>query len=112
MIQYNGPSRIMQGDVANDCNHILQATETWLVEVLDLQKSVIFETLDNKLNTVLWAYKKVANKVCPVPRVLLEEFCIVRCQHPNPLEGMSELLKFLQEFTLTRKLTIKQIQAI
>ena len=34
------------------------------------------------------AYKKVANKVRPVPTTLPEEFRIVRRAHPNPLENM------------------------
>lgn len=39
----------------------------------------------------VFKYKKVANKVRPVPATLPEEFRIVRRAHPNPLEGMPEV---------------------
>ena len=39
----------------------------------------------------VYAYKKVANKVRPVPATLPEEFRIVRHPHPDPLEGLPEL---------------------
>ena len=37
------------------------------------------------------AYKKVANKVRPVPATLPEQFRIVRHTHPDPLEGLPVL---------------------
>ncbi|EJD00195.1 uncharacterized protein FOMMEDRAFT_63935, partial [Fomitiporia mediterranea MF3/22] len=57
-------------------------------------------------------YKKVMNKVHPVPRVLPEEFCIVRQQHPNPLARMPILPTILQPFVPTGQLTEEQMQAI
>ena len=38
-----------------------------------------------------FAYKKVAKKVQPIATDLPEQYRIVHCPHPNPLEGMPEL---------------------
>ena len=43
------------------------------------------------------AYKKVANKVRPVPATLPEQFRIVRHTHPDPLEGLPVLPQSCQQ---------------
>ena len=58
------------------------------------------------------AYKKVANKVRPVPTTLPEEFRIVRRAHPNPLENMPVLPTHPPEFSPGRRFTRERYDAL
>ena len=58
------------------------------------------------------AYKKVANKVRPVPTTLPEEFRIVRRAHPNPLENMPVLPTHPPEFSPGRRFTRERYEAL
>ena len=60
----------------------------------------------------LYVYKKVAQKVRPVPGVLPEEFRIVRRAHPNPLEGMPEVPKNPKKCEPVGRVTEERIEAM
>lgn len=74
-------------------------------------KSCVLET-PNGDDPAILAYKKVAQKVRPVPGVLPEEFRIVRRKHPDPLRTMLPVPTQPRPFVPTRKLTKERIDAL
>ena len=58
------------------------------------------------------AYKKVANKVRPVPATLPEEFRIVRYEHPDPLKGLPILPAHPPPFEPGMRFTEERKQAL
>ena len=60
----------------------------------------------------VFAYKKVSQKVRPVPTDLPEEYRIVRRRHPDPLKGMPELPKRPVPFEPTGKLDEERIESL
>ena len=58
------------------------------------------------------AYKKVANRVRPVPATLPEEFRIVRRSHPNPLQNLPILPTNPPDFTPGTRLTQERLNEL
>lgn len=63
-------------------------------------------------NNPVYAYKKVANKVRPVPATLPEEFRIVRYPHPDPLDGLPVLPTHPPPFSPTERFTQERREAM
>ena len=57
-----------------------------------------------------FAYKKVANKVRPVPATLPEDYRIERVPHPDPLRGLPELPLVPQNFVPGTRLTQERFE--
>lgn len=71
----------------------------------------VLQTPDDDDPMVL-AYKKVANKVRPVPGILPEEFRIVRRRPPDPLKGLTKVPRVPLPIRPTGKLTQERIDEL
>ena len=60
----------------------------------------------------MYAYKRVAQKVRPVPGVLPKEFRIIRRRHPNPLADLPKIPTNPRPFEPTGRLTQERIEAL
>ena len=97
---------------ANRIHDYLSAEVHYITDKMERPyQSCILETPDED-DSVVWTYKQVAQKVCPVPGVLPEEFRIIRRRHPDPLRNLPSIQTKPVAFEPCGKLTKERLDAL
>lgn len=81
-----------------------------MIYLAEGRESCVLETPDDVPDAAIWTYKRVAQKVRPVPGVLPEEFRIVRKRHPDPLKDMPKVPTTPRRFEPTGRLTKERLE--
>jgi len=63
-------------------------------------------------STLAYKYKKVDQKVRPIPSILPEDFCNIHCIPIDPLLSLPSLLMHLPNFTPSKRLTQEHLNKL